>query len=120
MKIGVVGTCQAPGIGIGLQQLLPDDQVVAIEGTAARRENYLNEAAAILHDCPIVFGHHLADDFGPLSTAALRHSHCPPGSPLAEISSASVGEALEVERREPGHVALGARTDPDAVVRQEL
>jgi hypothetical protein len=75
MKIGVVGTCQAPGIGIGLQQLLPDDQVIAIEGTAARRENYLNEAAAKLHECPIVFGHHLADDFGPLSTAAMRHKH---------------------------------------------
>lgn len=75
MRIGVVGSCQAPGIGIGLQQLLPDDQVIAIEGAAARRENYLAQAAALLQDCPIVFSHHLAEDFGPLSTDALRHSH---------------------------------------------
>jgi len=75
MRIGVVGTCQAPGIGIGLQQLLPDDQIIAIEGVAARREDFLAEAAALLHDCAIVFGHHLADDFGPLSTAAMQHSH---------------------------------------------
>ena len=75
MRIGVVGSCQAPGIGIGLQQLLPDHQVIAIEGAAARRENYLEQAAAALHDCPIVFSHHLADDFGPLSTDVLRHSH---------------------------------------------
>jgi hypothetical protein len=75
MRIGVVGSCQAPGVGIGLQQLLQEHEVVAIEANAARRENCLRQAAAALHECDIVFAHHLAEDFGPISTDVLRPAH---------------------------------------------
>jgi len=75
MRIGVVGSCQAPGIGIGLQQLLQDDRILAIEAIAARREDALQQAAAALRDCDIVFSHHLADGFGMLSTDILRRTH---------------------------------------------
>src|SRR6478735_6375207 len=39
---------------------------------------------------------------------------------LAQLGRAGVREPQEVERRDTGHVALGAGSDPDAVVDQKL
>ena len=75
MRIGVLGNCQAPGIGIALQQLLEKDEVFAIEAMATQRENRLAEAAAVMHGCELVFSHPLAESFGPLSFEALQRSH---------------------------------------------
>jgi hypothetical protein len=75
MKIGVVGTCQAAGIGMGLQQLLGDPEILGVEAVAAYREGRLQQTADALRECAVIFSHHLAPEFGPLSSDALRDSH---------------------------------------------
>jgi hypothetical protein len=75
MRIGVVGLCQAPGVGMALQQLLEDHEVFSIEAIAARRENNAKQAADTLLGCELIFTHDLAEEFGPLGTAALHQRH---------------------------------------------
>jgi hypothetical protein len=73
MKIGVIGNCTAPGIGMGMRQLMEDNEVWAIEAIVARRSNKLDDVADILRRCDIVFAHYLPEEFGPLSTAGLQN-----------------------------------------------
>jgi hypothetical protein len=75
MRIGVVGICQAPGIGMALQQLLESHEIFAIESIAALRENSLQQAADVLLGCDLIFSHDLSEQFGPLGINALRNVH---------------------------------------------
>jgi hypothetical protein len=74
MRIGVVGICQAPGIGLALQQLLESHEIFSIEAIAALRENSLQQAADVLHGCDLIFSHDLPEQFGPLSINALGNA----------------------------------------------
>ncbi len=71
MRIGVVGSCQAPGIGMALQQLLESHEVFAIESIAALRENSLQPVADLLLRCDLIFSHDLSEQYGPISTRGL-------------------------------------------------
>jgi Polysaccharide biosynthesis enzyme WcbI len=71
MKIGIVGNCTAPGIGMGMRQLMGDNEIWAIEAIAARRDGKLAQSADLLCGCEIVFSHRLSEEYGPLSTTAL-------------------------------------------------
>lgn len=75
MRIGVVGNCMAPGIGIALRQILPDAEIFAFEAREVLRAEKLVPAAATLARCDAVFTHHLPDDYGPLAISALKDRH---------------------------------------------
>lgn len=72
MKIGVLGNCTAPGVGLGLQQLLWKDQVFAFETIAVRREGKVDQAIATLSGCEVLFTHPMPESFGELATNTLR------------------------------------------------
>ena len=71
-RVGVVGLCQAWGIGNGLFHLLEDAEVSSYAVADLMEPNRLAEAEKILSRCDVVFSHYLPDQLGSLRTESLK------------------------------------------------
>jgi hypothetical protein len=71
MRIGVVGTCNAPILGTALRHILPQHEIVAFEGIVMMREGRIEEAADALDRCDVIVMNPLPPDYGRLSGEAL-------------------------------------------------
>lgn len=71
MRIAVLGCCQAHGYAHALAHLMPEAEVEAVEAVVSRNHGRLEDAAALLRGCDILFTQDFGDEFGPLATAAL-------------------------------------------------
>lgn len=71
-RIGVIGLCQAWGIGNGLFHLLEDAEVFSYTVADLTDSDRFAEAEKTLAQCDVVFAHYLPDDYGSLSTEFLK------------------------------------------------
>jgi hypothetical protein len=71
MRIAVVGCCQAHGYAHALAHLLPEAEVESVEAVVSRNHDRLEDAAALLRGCDMLFTQDFGAEFGPLATAAL-------------------------------------------------
>ena len=71
MRIAVVGCCQAHGYAQALAHLLPEAGGGSVEAVVSRNHDKLEEAAALLRGCDMLFTQDFGAEFGPLATAAL-------------------------------------------------
>jgi hypothetical protein len=75
MKIGVIGNCTAPAIGLSLTQLLENDTIYGFEAIVWHRKGRLDEVTELMKSCDIVFLHKLPGLYGELEWSKFQALH---------------------------------------------